>query len=468
MRRFVIAVIGALLLGGGAASAQPVDPGASGPVAPTSSNPKVLRAAARSRLDDVLSALGGQLDRADSIRFSEEFLVATPREQAIEAIKRNASPEGGYEVLETRFFDQRTIGAWVRAKSDRTRYLTVRLGIEAIQPHRISVLEIKPAPPPGTSTGGTWGELDALIAEQPFRVSVAAMERRADGSLVMLHEVAPDARMGLGAMGTIFAHLALAGLVSEGGATWERPLAFDDSLRSLPDSRSSMLVLGTELPLSEYAHRAMSENDNTCADHLITMLGRERIERSRDAVRAAAAAQAGVDPASLAAGEPFLSVMENYRLKCGVTMLIKRYAEGSNEERRRLLEEEVPKSEVHPTLLRLWAKPQELARVGWTATARELCHVGGRLAELAAQPGGAWALDALRVPDRDQPGKPLSVIAGRQAGEPGAMAGLWIIPRGGDRFVIVAMICNNDQRVLAAERTAKLAAKLLDVASAVP
>lgn len=442
----------------------PTDTQSGGPVLPVDSNPRLVRAAARTRLQHVLTALGGNFDNLDSIRFSETFLVHTPREQALESIKSSASA-GGYEVLETRFFDAGSIGAWLRAKTEPSKFLTVRLSVETIQPHRINSLEIKDAVPPGAATKPDWEGLDALAGSQTFDTAIAVMERRADGSVTMIHERSPDSRMGLGALGTLFAHLALSEWIAEGGSTWDSPLAIDDSLRSLPDSRTSLLAAGTVLPLSEYSHRAMGENDNTCADHLITYLGRERIERSRDLVRAAAEQPAGN---ALPGGEPFISVMENYRLKCGVTMLIKHYAEADNAERRRMLEDEVAKAEVHPTFLRLWSKPQELDRVGWTATARELCFAGARLIELSEGGAGRWALDALRVPDRDEKPGTLTKVAGRAAGEPGAQAGIWIVPKGEGRMVIAAYICNSRQSSLSSDQVSKISTKLLSTASGMP
>lgn len=447
--------------------AQPVDPDASAPVLQIESSAKAQRAAAKSRLDLVMSILNGEFDRMDEVRFSENFVSATPRDEAVALLRRTAAPEKGFEVLQTKYFDNVTIGAWARSQADREKFITIRLAVEANQPHRIDRLEILDSPPPGPGSANLWRELDESLAGKPFRAGVAVMELRPDGTRAMIHQVSPDERLGIGTMGTIFTHLAVAELIGEGAATWDKKLAIDESLRSLPDTRTSRLPGGTELSLSQYSRRAMSEADNTCADHLFAHLGRERIEFARNRIRATAARDAGVDPATIPGGEPFLSVMENYRLKCGVTTLITRYAEASNDERRRLLDTEVANAEIHLTLLKLWKKPQELLRVGWTASPRELCEVGARLTELSRAPGGEWATGALRSAQQASPRLDVPSPTSRVAGEPGAEAALWMTPRADGRTIIAAIIFNSDAP-LDETQTKAITSRALEIVAIIP
>ncbi|MBL8746089.1 MAG: serine hydrolase [Phycisphaerae bacterium] len=445
----------------------PADHDASGPVTQIESHAKTQRAAAKARLDLIIAVLNGDLDRLDEVRFTESFITKTPRDQAIASIREVSIPGQGYDVLQTRRFDDLTIGAWIRSKANRDTYFTIRLGIEPIQPHRIDQLEIKSVPPPGSDLTAPWRELDEAIAKKSFRTGLAVMELRPDGSHDMIHMLNPDDRRGIGTMGALFVHLALAELIDEGGATWDKKLAIDETLRSLPDTRTSKLAGGVELSLSQYARRAMAEADNTCADHLLAHLGRERVELARDRIRAAAARDADLDPATRPGGEPFLSIMENYRLKCGVTTLITRYAEATNDERRLLLENEVPNAEIHLTLLQLWKKPQELLRVGWTASPRELCFVGATLIQLSSKPNSAWAIDALRPPQQAAAQLGTTFVASRVGGEPGADAGLWIAPRNDGRMIIMSLIFNDDAP-LVADQTNAIKAKAIEILSIIP
>ncbi len=446
------------------APAQPVgppDPNQGESIAPIASNAGTRRLTLNRRLDLVMAILKGEFDRMDEVRFTEGFVSTTPREQAVAHLREKARPSEGFEVLHTKFFDDVTIGAWARSKTDRTSFITIRLSIEPTQPHRIDRLDIEPVPAPGSDNTNAWRALDESLEGKPFRTALAVIEIKPDGSHTTIHSVSPDERLGIGTMGTLFTHLALAELIAEGGASWDKPLSIDESLRSLPDSRTSHLAGGVELSLSQYSRRAMTEGDNTCADHLFAHLGRERIEWARDRVRAAAAKEADIEAPT--GSEPFLSTMENYRLKCGVTPLITRYADAPNDERRRLLETEVPKAEVDLTLLKLWKRPQELLRVGWTASPRELCEAGARLLELSKKPGNEWSIDALRPPEKRFAPGGASFTASRTAGEPGALAGLWINQRADGRAFIMAIVFNSEGRPVQEDQSAEIVAKALEV-----
>lgn len=426
-------------------------------MAPLRPSENTLQEILRKRLDTVLALLAGEDDRAAELSFSEVFLASTPRDAALASLREHASPPDGYEVLQTRRFDSTTLGAWVRARSDRRKLLIVTVGIEAVQPNRLVRLSIRPAPEPGANPEAAWRDVDNSIAALPFTTALAAVRIERDGTVSMIHARDADARLGIGTMGTLFIHLALAQLVDEGGASWDQPLMINDTLRSLPENRTSRLV-GAELPLKELSARAMIENDNTAADHLATFLGRERIELARDAIRAASAKQAGTEPPP--GGEPFLLTLENLRLKCGATNLIARYAEANSDARRRLLETDVPQSAVDPTLLRVWTRPQELTRVGWTASTRELALVAARLVELSRKNGQQSALDALRKRHGD--------AARRIAGEPGALASLWIDARTDGRTYVLAITFNSDTGPIPENAVAEIIAMATDALSMTP
>lgn len=426
-----------------------------------------LRPVLRKRLDLILESMGGENDRFDELRFTEAFIARTPRDVAIEQFRRAVAVSGGFEPLETRQLEPNMIGAWVRAKNNRRSLWILRLAVESVPPHRIDRLDLDAAPIPGPPIEESWAAFDESVSKARFRTAMAAFERRSDGTLHLLHAIDPDSRLAVGTFGTIWAHLALAEFINDGGASWDRGLVFDDSLRSLPPGRTSALEPGAELPLREFARRAARDGDNTAAEHLIAMLGRERIEQARDRVREQAAAAAGIDPPP--GGEPYLTTIEFYRLKCGATDLITRYADALTFERQReLLETEVAQTEVDPTLYRAWAAPQELKRVGWLATPRELCHLGARLFELSRSEGQSWALDALRAQAPDESAPKQSSTARSIAGEPGALAGLWIFERADGRAIILAMIMNRDRRAIPDRESSSLMADAIEILSRVP
>lgn len=475
-----IRCVPALLLCLLAALAQPSFAGDEPPVGPPAPEkfrlaepinlpPAAMRGVLKRRLDRIVEVISGDLTYLDTISFTERYLTETPREEALKSLRERAETGSKYEVLETRFSSAATINAWARDTNKRGSFITIRLSVEQTRPHRIDSLEIVAAPQPGSDSARAWLEFDDVLANRPFRTAMIAVEVNAEGATRIIHSTIPDQRLGMGTMGMLFTHLALAELIGEGdagGTSWDKPLRIEESLRSLPDSPTSHLPGGTELPLIEYARRAMLRGDSTCADHLIAHLGRERIELARDRVRATAAAHAGIEP--LPGGEPFLTIMENYRLKCGVSTLINRYASATNDERRALLDTEVPKSEIDLTLLELWKKPQELLRVGWTATPRELVEAGSRMIKLSRLSGNAPAVDALRPMGNRRQASGLQQPISLSAGEPGAQASLWIDERAEGRAIIMAIIFNIEKRPLPEQETAALFARAVEIVSMTP
>lgn len=433
---------------------------------PINPPPAAMRGILKRRLDRIIEVISGDVASADSISFTERYLSTTPRDEALKSLRERGQSGSKYEVLETRFANAASINAWARDTNKRGSFITIRLSVEQTRPHRIDSLEIAAAAQPGTDSARAWRDFDEAIASKPFRTAMIAVEVNAEGPPRVIHATNPDERLGIGTFGMLFTHLALAELIGEGGTTWDKLLSIAESLRSLPDSPTSRLPGGTEMPLLEYARRAMLRGDSTCADHLVAHLGRERVELARDRVRATAAAHAGIDP--LPGGEPFLTIMENYRLKCGVSTLISRYASATNGERRALLEAEVPNAEIDLTLLELWKKPQELLRVGWTATPRELAEAGTRLIELARRPGNGPAIDALRPMGSRRQASGLPQPISLSAGEPGAQASLWIDERAEGRAIIMAIIFNIEKRPLPEQETAALFARAVEIVSMTP
>lgn len=427
----------------------------------------LLRPILRQRLDLVLELLNGRYDRMEELVFTEDLEAETPVAGVRERIRGLAHRAGGFTVLETRQLEPTVMGAWLRMNAVRRSLWILKVGIEVMPPRRINRFELARAPLPGVDSTALWSEFDAMLKGQPFTTSFLAVELRPDGGRKVLHAVNPDQRLGIGLMGTLWAHLALSELVADGGEAWNRPLAFDESLRSLPASATTNVEPGTELPLWEYAARAMRDNDSTAAEHLIALLGRERIEQARDGVRARAAAESG--EAGPPGGEPFLTPLEFHKLKCGVTNLVMRYADSMNDARRRLLADEVPQAVVDPMLYHAWRSPQALDTVGWQASARELVLALCRLKELASAEGGERALEALTPPPRaDTPAEWWTRSARRTAGEPGALACLWLLEDPTGRTFVMALIFNRHDRPLNSPTTAAIAAKALENMASLP
>jgi hypothetical protein len=418
-----------------------------------------MKAVLEQRMDLFLELLEGRRDREDELVFTEEVLGERPLARIIDEIRAAAVSSEGFELLERRQLDRNTIGAWLRAKRDRSLWI-LRVGVEVAPSRRIEEFSLTASEGPRVDPDEAWRVFDGLVDGSGFTVGCFAGELGPDGALREIHSKSGDDRLAIGTLGMIWAHAALAEWIAEGGATWDDPLMIDESLRCLPESRTSVLAPGEILPLKTHARRALVEADNTAAEHLAAMLGRERIERARDRLRAEANTRDEVTD-----GEPFLTPAEMYRLKCGATSLVNRYAAAANDERRRMLEEDVPKSDVSAALFLTWDKPQQIGRVGWHASAREMCMTLAGLWGACRERKGCEAaslLTSTRTEHKRDDGCVSIALAG---GEPGAIAAAWLRERPDGRVIVLAVIINDPATPIPERQSAGIVAKALDALS---
>lgn len=450
------------------ASAQPVAP--VGPAAPVDPASERLAAAMKpvldQRLDLFLELLNGRREREDELVFTEEVLQARPLEAILAEIRQAAESSDGFEVLERRQLGRNLIGAWLRAKRDRRALRILKIGVEISPSRRIEEFSLLPTTGPREDPGAAWRVFDELVGAFQFRVGCFAGEVSPDGTVTESHSTSGDDRLAVGTLGMIWAHLALADWITEGGASWNDPLMIDESLRCLPDSRTSVLPAGESLSLMVHANRALVDSDNTAAEHLVAMLGRLRVERARDQVRVAAGR--GGERAQPTDGEPFLSPAEMYRLKCGVTDLVNRYAAATNADRRAMLDNEVPESQVDAALFLGWNKPQQLERVGWHASPRELCVALARLWGRCKVGGECKSISLLSSRRPDAHAQEGCVSVALKGGEPGAIAAAWLRERPDGRVMVMAVIVNDPKRPVPADDSAAIVVRALDALSKTP
>jgi len=94
-----------------------------------------------------------------------------------------------------------------------------------------------------------------------------------------LAEHAAGTRLAVGSAFKLSVLAALLEAVENGEHSWEETLPLKTAWKSLPSGELQNWPDGTPLTLADYAGRMMAESDNTAADHLIHLLGRDRVER---------------------------------------------------------------------------------------------------------------------------------------------------------------------------------------------
>ncbi len=151
--------------------------------------------------------------------------------------------------------------------------------------------------------------------------------------------------------------------VRVGERGWGDIVPVQERLRSRPTGLLHRWPARTPVTIHTLASLMVGLSDNTAADHLLEVLGPDRI--------LAMMRQTGHE--AVERNVPFLSTLEMARLKgdpSGERAL--RYAEASPTERRRILVEELADLAVGD--LPIPGHPQHLDRVEWFASARDICR----------------------------------------------------------------------------------------------
>ena len=232
--------------------------------------------------------------------------------------------------------------------------------------------------------GGTVAGVAAQISSLPGEVSLAAARLGAGTPQLFLTRKAEQPL----AIGSAFKLFILAELVREvkaGERRWTDVVPLGTP--SLPSGFLQRWPKGAPLTLHSLAALMISQSDNTAADTLLAVLGREKVERLLPALGIHA-------PDRL---RPFLSTREAFLLKAGPASLRTRWAAAGTAERRKMLAQELARGDVNAIDPGLFAEaPLAIAEVEWFASTADIVRAldwlrrsGDRsaLAILAVNPG---------------------------------------------------------------------------------
>lgn len=155
----------------------------------------------------------------------------------------------------------------------------------------------------------TPSELLAGLAELPGEWSFALWGLDADGAFeTRLEASSGDPVAPLGSIFKLYVLAELARQVAAGELDLEQTVAIDEELKSLPSGVLQDREAGTELTLRELAELMIRISDNTATDHLIRVVGRERIEQHLAEYRSSVPER----------NTPFLTTREMFLIKgCG-------------------------------------------------------------------------------------------------------------------------------------------------------
>ncbi len=382
----------------------------------------------RSQLEWLASALNaGSVDQTDyEAHFSEDFRARVPfRESFLPVLGEMSKVAGEWRLIGLDVSSTTAGQGLIAAAGERMK---VDIEIESDPPYRMSDLRVEPvmlsAPP--TDYDGVvnplrrYGTVGFLVADVSSTGCVPVFDEAADMSFPIA-----------GAVNLLVA-TAVAEEVEAGRIDWDAPVVIRPELRSHPAGVLSLVPDGDTVTVGELLSEAIGDSDTTALDHLVDLVGRERVER------------VFVDRGSVENNLPFLTSREMTSLKIGSDSgVLGAYATAGPDERRNLLGS--LKSDV--SRVEIPDHPIDVERVEWFATPRQLCELMTHLDDLGSDPGMGPLAEALASnPGLVPPEGRYRRVLFTGGSEPGVLAVVWLTEDpGGVRRVTVGTVVNPDR-----------------------
>jgi hypothetical protein len=212
-------------------------------------------------------------------------------------------------------------------------------------------------------------------------------------------------------------------------------VTIQDQYKSLPSGMLQDQPAGTMLSVQDVASDMISISDNTAADHLLRLVGRERVESY----------QTVMGHAMPALNIPFPTTRELFILKIGATADERAaYIAAGAGDRRNLLDN-VYDARALPDLATALAfadgPPLDIEQIEWFATPADICRAFAALEVASEMPSGAPIAKILSI----NPGAPIdtttfSYVGFKGGSEPGVLTLGWLLRRASDNVWTVVTL----------------------------
>ncbi|MBI3817297.1 MAG: serine hydrolase [Planctomycetes bacterium] len=331
--------------------------------------------------------------------------------------------------------------------------MPLTIGVTSTPPHRIHTLFVG-APILKMKDWKEYAErFDALGGSSGFIVAKLPADPAAEMEIVSSHNA--DEPLAIGSAFKLYILGALIEDVANGKHKWTETAELKKNLMSMPSGVLHTWPAGAPLTLHTLATLMISQSDNTATDHLLTFLGRERVESMF------------VKMGNLHSEKslPVATTLELFKLKGrGQRDLRKRYIAADGKTRREMLDKDVaPISKDDVDLSQMLGKPLAIDSIEWFASAADLARAM------------RWILDhtnaAATAPAREILGVNLGVdisrdnyqYAGYKGGSETGVLNLThvIITKDGARYSVVAT-WNNPSTAVQTEVLVPLSALALE------
>jgi hypothetical protein len=257
---------------------------------------------------------------------------------------------------------------------------------------------------PETATTKTvsphWAKIDGDLAALGPNVGFLAARVSDDGTCEPIHAVNGSTARPTGSQFKLFVLGALAEQIAAGKLSWDQTVTVEDSVKSLGNGEPSLQFAapGTAVPVEEAATKMIEISDNTAADILIGLVG-------RDAVEAQVAEWA---PASASVNEPFLTTRQMLLLHY-VPGLADQYLATPPDQRAAFLASSVDPHPIGDIAAGYSTDPRYIDDVEWFASPAEICGAFAGLQQLSTNPTLS----------------PLDSVLSREVGKIGLDAAAW-------------------------------------------
>jgi hypothetical protein len=390
------------------------------------------------RSDELVKLLNGEI--APARIFSPAFLAKVPPSQVAGIASQLKASYGKARSVESIEAGGPTAGiVFVRFERAVVRF---RMAVSPEPPHLVEGLTVAGAESSAADVAAVFGEIAGL----PGEVSLEAARLEETGPAAFLTRKA-DRPMAIGSAFKLFLLAELVRSIKAGERRWSDVVPLGPP--SLPSGLLQDWPKGSPATLHSLAALMISVSDNSAADTLLTLLGRDKVERLLPELGVRAPER----------DRPFLSTRDAFVLKLGDPALLGRWKASDEAGRRALLPEldRVAASALDPA--RRGGRPAEIATVEWFASAADLV----RTLDWLRLSGDRTALDLLAI--NPGLGRGLAGDYGyfgfKGGSEPGVLNLSFLVRTRSGRWIAVSATWNDESGAIDEPRFAALMSRLL-------
>jgi hypothetical protein len=288
-----------------------------------------------------------------------------------------------------------------------------------------------------TTVSPQWAKIDRGLGELGPNVGLLAARVAADGACEPIHEVSASTPRPMASQFKLFVLGALANQIAAGRVAWDQSVTVDDAVKSLGNGEGSLQFAesGSSVAIEDVATKMIEISDNTAADMLIGLVGRDHVEQ-----------QNREWSANASANEPFLTTKQMLLLHY-VPGLADRYLATPQAEREEFLAASVDTLPVTALGVGYSTDPRFVDKIEWFASPHDVCRAFTGLQQLSEQSSLKPLAKVLSRADfgigLDRSEWPTVWFKG--GSESGVLTLGWLATnRAGATFVVEALVSNPD------------------------